>query len=246
MRSPSARTTRRCPTSRRRARRSRGRSPTTAWGARFYGGIVDTAPHPNAAQVLTNFMVTRPGQESLVFNESVAVLPDVPNTGRRDRQRAGGPRVHARGDHGVPGVLARACSSRDAIASPTRRPWWPLASLPVVRTAAAGSRWLTAAVAAGAAAAVHRRARLPGRGAAVPDPGGGARGRRPRLPHGVRGVDVRRDAAAHDPAGARLARRSAWCSGTGLAWAATRVPHRLADPARRSRSCRSSCRPSPT
>jgi hypothetical protein len=31
--------------------------------------------------VLTNFMVTRPGQESLVFNESVAVLPDIPNTG---------------------------------------------------------------------------------------------------------------------------------------------------------------------
>ena len=55
--------------------------PETAWGARFYGGIVDTSPHPNAAQVLTDFMVTRPGQESLVFNESVAVLPDIPNTG---------------------------------------------------------------------------------------------------------------------------------------------------------------------
>jgi iron(III) transport system substrate-binding protein len=55
--------------------------PETAWGARFYGGIVDTAPHPNAAQVLSNFMITRPGQESLVFNESVAVLPDIPGTG---------------------------------------------------------------------------------------------------------------------------------------------------------------------
>lgn len=55
--------------------------PETAWGARFYGGIVDSAPHPNAAQVLANFLVTRPGQESLVFNESVAVLPGVPGTG---------------------------------------------------------------------------------------------------------------------------------------------------------------------
>jgi len=55
--------------------------PETAWGARFYGGIVDSSPHPNAAQVLANFLVTRAGQEALVFNESVAVLPDVPGTG---------------------------------------------------------------------------------------------------------------------------------------------------------------------
>ncbi len=55
--------------------------PETAWGARFYGGIIDSAPHPNAAQVLSDFIVSRPGQESLVFNESVAVLPDVAGTG---------------------------------------------------------------------------------------------------------------------------------------------------------------------
>ena len=107
MRSRSARTTRRCPTSRRQGAPVAWTIPETAWGARFYGGIVDTAPHPNAAQVLTNFMVTRPGQESLVFNESVAVLPDIPNTGAEISSVRRRPRVHARGDHRVPGVLAR-------------------------------------------------------------------------------------------------------------------------------------------
>ena len=66
--------------------------PETAWGARFYGGIVDTSPHPNAAQVLTNFMVTRPGQESLVFNETVAVLPDIPETGAEIADVRGAPK----------------------------------------------------------------------------------------------------------------------------------------------------------
>lgn len=55
--------------------------PETAWGARFFGGVLGTAPHPNAAQVLTNFIVSRAGQESLVWSRSVAVLPDIPGAG---------------------------------------------------------------------------------------------------------------------------------------------------------------------
>jgi iron(III) transport system substrate-binding protein len=55
--------------------------PETAWGARFYGGIVDSAPNPNAAQLFADFLVSRDGQVANVFNESVAVLPDIPGTG---------------------------------------------------------------------------------------------------------------------------------------------------------------------
>jgi iron(III) transport system substrate-binding protein len=55
--------------------------PEKAWGARFYGGIVDSAPNPNAAQLFANFLVSKDGQTALVFNESVAVLPDIPGTG---------------------------------------------------------------------------------------------------------------------------------------------------------------------
>ena len=55
--------------------------PDTAWGARFYAGILDSAPNPNAAALLSNFMVGRAGQEALVFNESVGVLPGLEGTG---------------------------------------------------------------------------------------------------------------------------------------------------------------------
>jgi iron(III) transport system substrate-binding protein len=55
--------------------------PDTAWGARFFGGIVDSAPHPNAAQLFANYLVTKEGQTANVFNESVSVLPDIPGTG---------------------------------------------------------------------------------------------------------------------------------------------------------------------
>ena len=55
--------------------------PDTAWGARFYAGILDSAPNPNAAALLANFMVGRAGQEALVFNESVGVLPGLEGTG---------------------------------------------------------------------------------------------------------------------------------------------------------------------
>ena len=55
--------------------------PESAWGARFYGGIVDSAPNPNAAQLFADFLVSETGQVANVFNESVAVLPDIPGTG---------------------------------------------------------------------------------------------------------------------------------------------------------------------
>jgi iron(III) transport system substrate-binding protein len=55
--------------------------PETAWGARFYGGIVDSSPNQNAAQLFADFLVSKDGQVANVFNESVAVLPDIPGTG---------------------------------------------------------------------------------------------------------------------------------------------------------------------
>ena len=48
----------------------------TVWGARFNTAILETAPHPNAAQVLANFMVTQPGQEALA-RKSASVLPNI-------------------------------------------------------------------------------------------------------------------------------------------------------------------------
>lgn len=48
-----------------------------AWGTRFFGAILDGAPHPNAAQLLADFMVSEAGQAILAANQS-AVLPDVP------------------------------------------------------------------------------------------------------------------------------------------------------------------------
>ncbi len=46
------------------------------WGARFWGWVLKRAPHPNAAQVLANFMVTRPGQEA-ISRMAGSVLPNV-------------------------------------------------------------------------------------------------------------------------------------------------------------------------
>ena len=47
-----------------------------AWGARFYGQILKVAPHPNAAQVLADYMVTRSGQEALA-RVNTSVLPNI-------------------------------------------------------------------------------------------------------------------------------------------------------------------------
>jgi iron(III) transport system substrate-binding protein len=47
------------------------------WGARFNTAILNIAPHPNAAQVLANFLITEPGQEAIA-RKAASVLPDVP------------------------------------------------------------------------------------------------------------------------------------------------------------------------
>jgi iron(III) transport system substrate-binding protein len=47
-----------------------------AWGARFWGQIPRIAPHPNAAQLLANFMVTQSGQEALA-RSTASSLPNI-------------------------------------------------------------------------------------------------------------------------------------------------------------------------
>ncbi|GAA4478811.1 extracellular solute-binding protein [Rhodococcus olei] len=47
------------------------------FGAPFYTGVAAKAPHPNAAQLFANFLVTKAGQNA-VANRAGAVLPDIP------------------------------------------------------------------------------------------------------------------------------------------------------------------------
>ncbi len=49
------------------------------WNAPWYAMILKKAPHPNAAQVVTDFMVTKEGQ-SLVSKNTVGVVKGAPNT----------------------------------------------------------------------------------------------------------------------------------------------------------------------
>lgn len=51
--------------------------PDPAWGARWNAMVLSAAPHPNAAQVLANFMVSPEGQEAMSAGYGAA-LPDVP------------------------------------------------------------------------------------------------------------------------------------------------------------------------
>lgn len=50
--------------------------PKPAWGVRFWTQITANAPHPNAAQLLGDFMVTTGGQEAIA-RKSGSALPDV-------------------------------------------------------------------------------------------------------------------------------------------------------------------------
>jgi len=50
--------------------------PKPVFGAAFYTGVSGAAPHPNAAQLFANFLVTKAGQEA-VANRAGAVLPDI-------------------------------------------------------------------------------------------------------------------------------------------------------------------------
>lgn len=49
----------------------------TVWGALFKESVLATSPHPNAAQLLANFILTEPGQEALA-RLAGSVLPNVP------------------------------------------------------------------------------------------------------------------------------------------------------------------------
>lgn len=46
------------------------------WGALFQGALLKSGPHPNAAQVLSNFLITQEGQTA-VARKSAAVLPNI-------------------------------------------------------------------------------------------------------------------------------------------------------------------------
>lgn len=52
-------------------------APNPAWGAPYYSHVLATAPHPNAAQVLADFLVSPEGQLAL-SNGYASVLPDTP------------------------------------------------------------------------------------------------------------------------------------------------------------------------
>ena len=77
--------------------------PPGAWGARYYGMVLKTGPHPNAAQLFANYMVTAKGQE-LITPSAGSVLPDVPGTLiTNDKVRVQDlGEAHAGGRHGVP------------------------------------------------------------------------------------------------------------------------------------------------
>jgi iron(III) transport system substrate-binding protein len=50
-----------------------------AWGARFHGAVLGSAPHPSAAQLLADFIVTPEGQAAIA-RKAASVLPDIPGT----------------------------------------------------------------------------------------------------------------------------------------------------------------------
>ncbi len=50
--------------------------PEPAWGTPWYSLVLASAPHPNAAQVLANFMITEAGQEALSYGYGSA-LPNI-------------------------------------------------------------------------------------------------------------------------------------------------------------------------
>lgn len=53
--------------------------PDPAWGTPWYSHVLSSAPHPNAAQVLADFIVTVPGQTALSYGYGSA-LPDIPDS----------------------------------------------------------------------------------------------------------------------------------------------------------------------
>lgn len=51
--------------------------PGGVWGSNFYGATLETAPHPAASQLFSNFLVT-PEAQAIIGASSAAVLPNVP------------------------------------------------------------------------------------------------------------------------------------------------------------------------
>lgn len=51
-------------------------TPKPAWGIRLWASILADAPHPNAAQLLADYLVSEVGQEVITFGQA-SVLPDV-------------------------------------------------------------------------------------------------------------------------------------------------------------------------
>lgn len=61
--------------------------PPNPWGTPWYSQVVGVAPHPNAAQVLADFMVTTEGQTALNPGYAAA-LPDIPGAVARAQEIA--------------------------------------------------------------------------------------------------------------------------------------------------------------
>jgi iron(III) transport system substrate-binding protein len=51
--------------------------PKPAWGAPFHTAVLAKAPHPNAAQLLADFMISPAGQ-TLIARKAASVLPNIP------------------------------------------------------------------------------------------------------------------------------------------------------------------------
>jgi iron(III) transport system substrate-binding protein len=52
--------------------------PDDPWGAWYYTSVIAKAPHPNAAMVFANFMLTPEGQDA-INPHAASVLPDIPS-----------------------------------------------------------------------------------------------------------------------------------------------------------------------
>ncbi|WP_024793914.1 ABC transporter substrate-binding protein [Tomitella biformata] len=59
--------------------------PSSPWGTPWYTQVLNVAPHPNAAQVLVNFMLGQEGQTALNSGYA-AVLPDIPGAVARAQE----------------------------------------------------------------------------------------------------------------------------------------------------------------
>ncbi|GAA2403042.1 extracellular solute-binding protein [Actinomadura vinacea] len=53
--------------------------PKQAWGSMFWGMALKSSPHPNAAQVLADFMIGQQGQEAIA-RKNASVLRNIPGT----------------------------------------------------------------------------------------------------------------------------------------------------------------------